>query len=193
MNKLISEDLVIGLPSIKYNDDKVCDACARGKKVTTSFKLKNCVSTSRPLELLHVDLCGPMRITSRGGKRYVFVIVDDYSRFTWTLFLTSKHESFEKFLVLLKKVKKRVGSSLVSLRPNYCKEFENSSFIKYYNEHGVDHNFSALRTPQQNGVVEHKNRTLEDMTRTVNTSSYIINRCMIIPILNKTPYELFKG
>ena len=79
LSKLVSKDLVVGLPSIKYNDDKVCDVCARGKQVRTSFKIKNCVSTSRPFELLHVDLCGPIRITSRGGKRYVLVIVDDYS------------------------------------------------------------------------------------------------------------------
>ena len=96
---------MVGLPSIKFNDDKVCDACTRGKQVRTSFKSKNCVSTSRPLELLHVDLCGPMRVTGRGGKRYVLVIVDDYSRFIWTLFLTSKDESFEKFLCFLRKLK----------------------------------------------------------------------------------------
>jgi len=73
--------------------------------------------------------------------------------------LASKDESFEKFLVLLKKVKKRVGHPLVSLRFDHRKEFENSNFIDYCNEHGVDHNFSAPRTPQQNGVVERKNRT----------------------------------
>jgi len=138
--------------------------------------------------MLHVDLCGPMRIRSRGGKRYVLVIVDDYSRFTWTLFLASKDETFEKFLAFLKKTEKRVGHPLVCLRS--------------------DHNFSAPRTPQQNKVVEHKNQTLEDMTRTMlitsglarsswaealNTLSYIINRCMIRPILNKTPSELLKG
>ena len=72
-----------------------------------------------------------MRITSRGGKRHVFVIVDDYSHFTWTLFLASKDESFEKFLMLLKKIKKTVGHSLVSLRSDHGKEFENSSFIEY--------------------------------------------------------------
>jgi len=79
LNKLASKNLVVGLPSIKYNDGKVCDACAKGKQVRNSLKLKNCVSTTRPLEMLHVDLCGPMRITSRGGKRYMLVIVDDYS------------------------------------------------------------------------------------------------------------------
>jgi len=68
LNKLVSKDLVVGLPSIKYNDDKVCDACARGKQVRTSFKLKNCVSITRPLELLHVDLCGPIRIEVEVGK-----------------------------------------------------------------------------------------------------------------------------
>ena len=78
--KLVSKNLVVGLPFIKFNDDKVCNACASGKQVRKFFKLKKCVSTTHPLELLHVDLCGPMRITSRGGKRYVLVIVDDYSR-----------------------------------------------------------------------------------------------------------------
>jgi len=72
-----------------------------------------------------------MGITSRGGKRYVFVIVDDYFHFTWTLFLVSKDESFENFLVFLKKIEKRVGHSLVSLRSDHGKEFENSSFIDY--------------------------------------------------------------
>jgi len=79
-----------------------------------------------------------MRITSREGKRYVLVIVDEYSHFTWTLFLASKDETLEKFLVFLKKVEKRVGHSLVCLRFNHGKEFENSSFINFCNEHGVD-------------------------------------------------------
>ena len=93
---------------------------------------------------------------------------------------------------------------MVCLRSDHGIEFENSSFIDYCNEHGVEHNFSAPRTPQQNGVVERKNRTLEDMRRTMliasglarnfwaealNTSCYIINR----KLLNETPYELFKG
>jgi len=64
LNKLISKNLVVELTSIKYNDDKVCDACAKRKQVRTSFKPKKYVSTSRPIELLYVDLCGPMRITS---------------------------------------------------------------------------------------------------------------------------------
>ena len=106
LNKLVSKDLVVGLPTIKYNDGKVCDACAKGKQVKNSFKSKRCVSTTRPLELLHIDLCGPMRIMSRGGKRYVCVIVDDYSRFTWTLFLASKDETLRNLLLFLKRLKR---------------------------------------------------------------------------------------
>jgi len=71
--------------------------------------------------MLHMDLCGPMRITSGGGKRYVLVVVDDYSRFTWTLFLASKDETFEKFLVFLKRVEKKVGHSLICLRSDHGK------------------------------------------------------------------------
>jgi len=148
LNKLVSKDLVIGLPTIKYNDDKVYDACAKRKQTRISFKPKKYVSTSRPLELLRVDLCGPMKITSRGEKRCVLVVVDDSSRFTWTLFLASKDESFKKLVVFLKKTKKRVGHSLISLKFDHGKEFENSSFIDYCNEHGIDYNFSTPRTPQ---------------------------------------------
>ena len=106
LDKLVSKDLVVELPSINYNDDKVCDACAREKQVRTSFKSKNCLSTSQPLELLHVDLCGPMRITSRDEKRYAFVIVDGYSPFTWTLFLASKDDHLKSFLCSSKKLKR---------------------------------------------------------------------------------------
>ena len=84
---------------------------------------------------------------SRGSKRYVCVIVDDYSRFTWTLFLASKDETFEKFVAFIKKVEKRIGHPLVCLRSDHGTEFENSCFIDFCNEHGVEHNFLAPRTP----------------------------------------------
>ena len=81
--------------------------------------------------------------------------------------MACKDETFRKFVAFIKKVEKRVGHSLVCLRSDHGTEFENSSFIDYSNEHGVEYNFPASRTTQQNGVVERKNRTLEDMTRTM--------------------------
>ena len=78
------------LPKLNIDKNSFCDACMKGKQVKSSFKPKNIVSTSRPLELFHMDLCGPMRTHSLGGKSYVFVVVDDYSRLTWRLFLRNK-------------------------------------------------------------------------------------------------------
>ena len=75
-------DLVKGLPKTKFIKDEVCDAYQFGKQTKTSFKKKKEISTSRPLELLYMDLFGPNRIASMSGKVYAFVIVDDFSRFT---------------------------------------------------------------------------------------------------------------
>jgi len=82
LNKLVAGDLVRGLPKLKFSNDKICGACAKGKQTKSSFKSKKEVSTTRPLELLHMDLCGPIRIQSRGCKRYILVIADDFSKFT---------------------------------------------------------------------------------------------------------------
>ena len=81
--KLLKMDLVKGIPSLDFENNRICDACQFGKQTRNSFKSKNVVSTTRPLELLHMDLFGPTRTTSLGGKKYGLVIVDDYSRFTW--------------------------------------------------------------------------------------------------------------
>ena len=81
LNKLISKDLVIGLPKLKFERDHICEACQKGKQVKSSFKIKNVVSSLRPLELLHMDLFGPSRTMSLGGNYYALVIVDDFSRY----------------------------------------------------------------------------------------------------------------
>ncbi|XP_060182073.1 uncharacterized protein LOC132611706 [Lycium barbarum] len=194
LNKLASKDLVCGLPNVKFKDHKVCDACIKGKQVRTFFKPKKEVSTSRPLELLHMDLCGPMRIQSRGGKKYIFVIVDEFSRFTWTLFLRTKDETSSVFVAFVKKIQVKLGHQVASIRSDHGTEFDNVNFNEFCAENGISHNFSPPRTPQQNGVVERKSRTLEDMVRTmliasgvakgfwveaVNTACHLINKCMI--------------
>lgn len=80
--KLVKHDLVIGLPKMKFIKDKLCDACQKGKQTRSTFKPKNVVSTSRPLQLLHMNLFGPSRTKSFGGNLYALVIIDDYSRFS---------------------------------------------------------------------------------------------------------------
>lgn len=87
LNKLVKHDLVIGLPKIKFIKDRLCDACKKGKQIKVSFKINNVVTTSRPLQLIHIDLFSPTRIRSFGSNVYALVIADDYSRYSWTLFL----------------------------------------------------------------------------------------------------------
>ena len=83
LNKLISKDLVRGLPKLKFSENKICEACVKGKQIRLSFKPKKQVTSSRTLELLHMDLCGPLKVQNINGKKYIWVIVDDYSRYTW--------------------------------------------------------------------------------------------------------------
>ncbi|GJR90118.1 retrovirus-related pol polyprotein from transposon TNT 1-94 [Tanacetum coccineum] len=208
IQSLASKELVRNLPKLKF-DQHFCDACKMGKQAHASHKAKNVVSTTRCLELLHMDLFGPSAVRSYGGNRYTLVIVDDYSRYTWTRFLKDKTKAFDQFKIFSRKIQNQLGCSIVSIRTDHGREFDNEvQFGEFCNANGITHNFSALRTPQSNGVVERKNRTLQEMSRTmlneqslpqkfwcnaVDTSTYILNRILIRSILEKTPYELLRG
>ena len=95
------------------------------------------------------------------------LFVDDYSRFTWVYFFAHKDEALHTFIRHCKKVQNEKGLTLISVRSDHGGEFENHDFETFCNEHGYDYNFFAPRTPQQNGVVERKNRTLKEMARTM--------------------------
>ncbi|GJY33140.1 retrovirus-related pol polyprotein from transposon TNT 1-94 [Tanacetum coccineum] len=208
IQSLASKELVRNLPRLKF-DQHFCDACKVGKQAHASHKAKNLVSTTRCLELLHMDLFGPSAVRSYGGNRYTLVIVDDYSRYTWTRFLKDKTEAFNQFKIFSKKIQNQLGCTIVSIRTDHDREFDNEvQFGEFCNANGITHNFSAPRTPQSNGVVERKNRTLQEMSRTmlneqslpqkfwcnaVDTSTYILNRILIRAILGKTPYEILRG
>ncbi|GJX44706.1 retrovirus-related pol polyprotein from transposon TNT 1-94 [Tanacetum coccineum] len=208
IQSLSSKELVRNLPKLKY-DKLFCDACKIGKQAHASHKAKNMVSTKRFLELLHMDLFGPSAIKSYRGNLYTLVVVDDYSRYTWTRFLKTKNEAFKKFEILNRKIQNQLGSFIIAIRTDHGQEFDNEvQFGAFSDAQGITHNFSAPHTKQSNGVVETKNRTLQEMSRTmlseqsipqkfwcnvVDTSTYILNRILIRPILGKTPYEIFRG
>ncbi|GJU18343.1 retrovirus-related pol polyprotein from transposon TNT 1-94 [Tanacetum coccineum] len=207
IQSLASKELVRNLPKLKF-DQHFCDACKIRKEAHASHKAKNIVLTTRCLELLHMDLFGPSAVWSYGGNLYTLVIVDDYSRYTWTRFLKTKTEAFEQFEIFSKKIQNQLGCSIVSIRVDHDREFDNEvHFGEFCNANGIKYNFSAPRTPQSNGVVERKNRTLQEMSRTmlnekslpqnfwcnvVDTSTYILNRILVRTILEKTPYELLR-
>ena len=115
ISKLIRKGLVRDLPKLSFETNKVCNACQFGKQSKSSFKPKGIVSTTRPLELLHMDLFGPTRTTSLGGKRYGLVIVDDFSRFTWVMFLAHKDETFLVFTKFYRIVSNEKDTSVISI------------------------------------------------------------------------------
>ena len=124
LHKLQSKGLVRGLSRIKPDSMISCSECSRSKATRCSFPPKKVVSTKAPLELIHMDLCGPLCIQSKGGNRYIYVLVDDYSRFTWTLFLKSKGDAFDAFHNLDLLLKKSLGLPICAICSDNGTEFE---------------------------------------------------------------------
>ncbi|GJW78642.1 putative ribonuclease H-like domain-containing protein [Tanacetum coccineum] len=138
---------------------------SKEKRKRASHPPKPVPNSKQRLHLLHMDLCGPMRIASINGKRYVLVIVDDYSRYTWVVFLKSKDEAPEEIKTFLKKITVLLQAPVIIVRTDNGTEFKNQVLQEYFNSVGISHQTSFVRTPKQNGVVERRNRTLVEATR----------------------------
>jgi transposase InsO family protein len=121
--------------------------------------------TEQPRQLLHMDTVGPSQVRSMGGKWYVLVIVDEYSRYSWVFFLESKDEVFEYFQSLVLRLNNEHPNCLKAIHSDNETEFMNASFDQFCLEQSVDHQFSTPLVPQQNGVVERKKCTLVEMAR----------------------------
>jgi transposase InsO family protein len=150
-----------------------------------------------------MDTVGPSQVRSMGGKQYVLVIVDDYSRYSWVFFLESKNEVFEHFQSLTLRLNNEHPNCLKVIHSDNGTEFKNASFDLFCLGHSVDQQFSSPQVPQQNGVVKQKNHTLVEMTRTmldehrthrcfwadaISTACYISNRIFLRSILYLTPF-----
>jgi hypothetical protein len=183
----------------------VCSACQVGKQVGAHHPHKNIMTTDMPLELLHIDLFGPIAYISIDESKYCLVIMDDYSRFTWVFFLKEKSQTQETLNGFLRRAQNEFGLRIKKIRSDNRTEFKNSQIKGFLEDEGIKHEFSSPYTSQQNGVVERKNRTLLDMARTmldeyktpdqfwaeaINTVCYSINRLYLHRILKKTSYEL---
>jgi transposase InsO family protein len=149
------------------------------------------MTSDRPLVLLHMDLFCPIAYISIGRSKYCLVIVDDYSRFTWVFFLQEKSQTQGTLKRFLRRAQNEFGLRIQKIRIDNGTKFKNSQIEGFLEEEGIKHEFSSPYTPQQNGVVETKNRTLLDMARTmlddyktpchfwaeaIDTACYSINR-----------------
>ncbi|GKC13401.1 retrovirus-related pol polyprotein from transposon TNT 1-94 [Tanacetum coccineum] len=205
INLLSKKDVVIGLPKLKYVKDQLCSSCEVSKAKRSSFKSKTVPSSKGRLNLLHMDLCGPMRVASINGKKYILVIVDDYSRYTWTLFLRSKDETPEVLKDFLTMIQRNLQAPVISVRTDRGTEFLNKTLHAFFKEEGIEHQTSTPRTPEQNGVVKRRNHTLVEAARTmlsasklplffwaeaIATACYTQNRSIIILTHEKTAYHI---
>ncbi|GJW09049.1 retrovirus-related pol polyprotein from transposon TNT 1-94 [Tanacetum coccineum] len=177
----ISKDgLARGIPRLKFQKDHLCSACALGKSKKSSHQPKAEDTNQEKLYLLHMDLCGPMRVASINEKRYILVIVDDYSRFTWVRFLKTKDEAPAAIIKCIKNIQVRLNATVRNVRTDNGTEFVNHTLCEWYENVGIKHQTSVARTPQQNGA------------EAINTACYTQNRSLIRHRYNKTAYELIQ-
>nr|GFA86677.1 hypothetical protein [Tanacetum cinerariifolium] len=205
INDLARKDLVRGLPRLKFEKDHLCSTCQLGKSKKHTYKPKAENTNLKVLNTLHMDLCGLMRVQTINGKKYILVIVDDYSRFTWVKFLRSKDETHDVVIKFITQIQVGLNKTVRYIRTDNGTEFVNHTMTEYYERIGIFHQKTVPKTPQQNGVVERRNRTLVEAARTMlifskalmflwaevmATACYTQNRSLIHTRHHKTPYKL---
>nr|GEW11521.1 integrase, catalytic region, zinc finger, CCHC-type, peptidase aspartic, catalytic [Tanacetum cinerariifolium] len=194
--------------TVRFGNDHVAAILGFGKSKRASHPPKPVPNSRQRLHLLHMDFCGPMRIARINGKRYILVIVDDYFRYTWVIFLRSKDEAPAVIITFLKRITVLLQSPVIIIRTDNGTEFKNQVLKVYFDSVGISHQMSSVRTPQQNGVVERRNWTLVEAARTmlifsraplflwaeaIATACFTQNRSIIHCRFNKTPYKLING
>nr|GEZ55145.1 retrovirus-related Pol polyprotein from transposon TNT 1-94 [Tanacetum cinerariifolium] len=205
INDLATKDLVRGLPRLKFEKDHLYSVCQLGKCKKHTHKPKAENTNLEVLNTLYMDLCGLMRVQTINGKKYILVIVDDYSWFTWVKFLRSKDETPDVVIKFTTQIQVGLNKTIRYIRIDNETEFINHTMTEYYERIGIFHQKTVPRTPQQNRVVERRNRTLVEAAWTmlifskalmflwaeaVATACYTKNRSPIHTHHHKTPYEL---
>ncbi|GJU22074.1 putative ribonuclease H-like domain-containing protein [Tanacetum coccineum] len=208
INKLVQGNLVRGLPSKTFKIDHSCLACNKGKQHRASCKKVKERTIREPLELLHMDLFGPVSVESINKKKYCLVVTDDCSKFSWVFFLAYKDETYDMLHDLIVGLENRLRHKVKTIRCDNGTEFKNQLMNEFCAKKGIKREYSIARTPQQNGVAERKNRTLIEAARTmladsllpiqfwaeaVNTACYVLNRVLVTKPQMKTPYEILMG
>ncbi|GJY11431.1 retrovirus-related pol polyprotein from transposon TNT 1-94 [Tanacetum coccineum] len=145
INQLTSHDLVDGLSKFKYRKNHLCLACEQGKSKKASLPPKLVPSTESKLELLHMDLCGLMRVASINGKKYILVIVDDYSRYTWVYFLRTKDEAPDMIIDFVTQVQRNLKALILTIRTDNEIKFKNEKLRAFYAKLGINRSIIHTR------------------------------------------------
>ena len=216
VDRLVKSSMVDGMSyrtNTHTNESAICEGCMLGKMTKIPFQKRSSYRASKPLELIHTDLCGPMQVPSHGGSRYVLTFTDDFSRYTTIYFLQNKSDTIARFKEYVSLMEKSSGQrvehlDIKSLRSDNGGEYTSKEFDAFCKNRGIQRQFSNPYTPEQNGVSERFNRTMIESARSmlyhaklplkfwaeaVNTAVYIRNRSPTTSLNYGTPYECWFG
>ncbi|GFS58009.1 retrovirus-related Pol polyprotein from transposon TNT 1-94 [Trichonephila clavipes] len=205
--KTSKNDSVKGLPRLTDNGKTHCIPCKLAKSKRVSFKKTGAVRSKRPLELLHMDLCGPMPTESQGGNKYFLSIIDDYSRKVTVFPSRNKSVVFHTFIRFQKRAKRFLSKKVIAVRTDGGLEFCNKDMDNFLTELGIKHEVTNSYTPEMNGVAERFNLTALDGIKTLLKSSEVPHKFWGEALLcfayawnrichkdsNKTPFEKYSG
>nr|GFB75582.1 putative ribonuclease H-like domain-containing protein [Tanacetum cinerariifolium] len=187
-----------------FDNDHTCTACLKGKQHKASCKSKLVNYMTKPLHTLHMDLFGPTSVSSISHKWYCLVMTDDFSRFTWTFFLRSKDETSDILKKFITEIENLKDYKVKIIRCDNGGEFRDKEMNDFCSQKRIKREFSNVRTTQQNGVAERRNRTLIEAARTmladaklpvtfwaeaVNTACYVQNRNLHVEFLENKGIE----
>ena len=204
VNELSQKKMVVGMNCSKEDTNQQCEACAKAKMHRVPVPKASRNRSSRPLQLVHSDVCGPMNVNSIGGSKYVLSFTDDYTKYVTVYFLKNKSEVLSKFQEYESMVTNLTGLKIQTLRSDNGGEYTSKEFAKFYASKGIVHQFTNPYTPEQNGVSEKLNRTLIESGKSmlfhaglplsfwaevVNTATYLHNSSPVSSLPDKTPYE----
>lgn len=184
-----------------------CETCLQGKMARLPFPKKAEKNTKAVMDLVHSDLCGPMRTVTPGGRRYFLTLIDDHSRYTTVYLLQKKSGTFDAIQDYVQKMKTQFGKPPKVLRSDQGGEYSGSQMVAFMKREGIQQQFTAAYSPQQNGVAERKNRSLVEMARcmlleagmpnrywgeAINTANHLQNM-LPTKVVDQTPYEIWHG
>ena len=159
----------LGMISYKHDEEKKCEICIQAKMTKKPFSKSD--RNSIMLELVHSDVCELNGVLTRGGKRYFITFIDDFSRFTYVYLMRNKDESFDMFKRYKNEVENQKNRKIKILQSDRGGEYFPNDFSMFCEKHGMIHESSTPYTPQQNGLVEKKNRTLANMVNAMILSA----------------------
>ncbi|KAJ9554040.1 hypothetical protein OSB04_018085 [Centaurea solstitialis] len=199
--------LAKGVPVINHQD-QICESCMVGKQTKRSFPKKATYRATNILEMIHRDICGPVDPPTQAGNTYILVLVDDFSRYMWSFLLKHKSDAFGVIKRFKTAIENRTSKEIKTFHTDRGGEFTSHDFNRFCDQEGIARMLTAPYAPQQNGIVERRNRTLLEMTRclmkarsvpnyfwgeAVRHATFIINRTPTRALVGVTPYEKFYG